>query len=228
LPLLILFSVQLSQTVEGGGFSNNITKPNSDQHNEPPKVEEIYSKYILILGTMTVIAAILVLFIEPKIQRKEAVKRASNTLKLVLHENRNDLLNKDGKFQIVHRGEQEIRYVNVYFDSDPYESVLHTGFFTHFCPQTQKALSTLHNTLEINNDLITYIDRFTDLYNIFHHHHDLSNNDFPYHERKAQYEKQIMDLQNEIPELIETVEKLIDEELKYNSILSRDYCYRIH
>jgi hypothetical protein len=64
LSLLILYGVQLLHNVEGGGFSNITTKPNSDQHSEPVKVEDIYSRYILILGTMTVIAAILVLFIE--------------------------------------------------------------------------------------------------------------------------------------------------------------------
>jgi hypothetical protein len=32
---------------QGGGFSNNTTKLNSDQHSEPIKVEEIYSRYIM-------------------------------------------------------------------------------------------------------------------------------------------------------------------------------------
>ena len=170
LSLLILYDVQLLHSVEGGGFSNNTTKLNSDQHSEPIKVEEIYSRYILILGTMTVIAAFLVLFIEPKIQRKEALIRAGKTLKLVLNENRRELLNKDGKFQIVNRKiarensneKQEIYYVNINLDCDPYESILHPGFFTHFCPKTQKALSTLHHELEINNDLIRYIDYYTE------------------------------------------------------------------
>jgi hypothetical protein len=101
----------------------------------------------------------------------------------------------------------------------PYESILHPGFSTHFCPKTQKALSTLHHQLEINNDLIGYIDYYTYLYYIFHHHNDLSNNDFRYRDRKAQYEYKVMDLQKEILELIDTVERLIDKELKYNPIL---------
>ncbi|MFZ0327281.1 MAG: hypothetical protein WAL66_08275, partial [Nitrososphaeraceae archaeon] len=155
------------------------------------------------------------------------------TLKLVLNENRRELLNKDGKFQIVNRKiarensneKQEIYYVNINLDCDPYESILHPGFFTHFCPKTQKALSTLHHELEINNDLIRYIDYYTDLYNIFHHHNDLSNNDF--HARKVRYEFKVMELQKEILELLDTVEKLIDEELKYNSIFTRDYCDKI-
>jgi hypothetical protein len=105
---------------------------------------------------------------------------------------------------------------------------LHPGFFTHFCPKTQKALSTLHHALEINNDLIGYIDHFTDLYNIFHHHNGLSNNDIDYQDRQTQYEYKVTELQKEILELIDSVEKLIDEELKYNSIFTRDYCDKIH
>jgi hypothetical protein len=234
--LLILYGVQSLHSAEGAGFSNNTIKLNSDQHSEPIKVEDIYSRYIFILGIMAVIAAILVLFIEPKIQRKEALTRAGKTLKLVLNENRRELLNKDRKFQIVSRKiarensseKQEIYYVNINLDCDPYESILHPGFFTHFCPKTQKALSTLHHELEINNDLIKYIDYYTDLYNIFHHHNDLSNNDFHYHETKAQYEYKVMELQKEILELVDTVERLIDEELKYNSIFTREYCDKIH
>jgi len=37
-----------------------------------------------------------------------------------------------------------------------------------------------------------------------------------------------MELQKEILELIDTVERLIDEELEYNSIFTRDYCDKIH
>jgi hypothetical protein len=236
LSLLILYGVQLLHNVEGGGFINNTTKLNSDQHSEPIKVEEIYSRYILILGAMTVIAAILVLFIEPKIQRKEALTRAGKTLKLVLNENRRELINKDRKFQIISRKitrensneKQEIYYVNINLDCDPYESILHPGFFTHFCPKTQNALSTLHHALEINNDLIRYIDHYTDLYNIFHHYNGLSDNDFHYQDRKTEYEYKVMELQKEILELIDSVEILIDEELEYNSIFTRDYCDKIH
>jgi hypothetical protein len=73
------------------------------QQSDTIKVDETYSPYILILGIIAVIAAFLVLFIEPKLQRKEALKRGINTLKLALDDNRNDLLDKDRKFQIVDR-----------------------------------------------------------------------------------------------------------------------------
>lgn len=58
--------------------------------------------------------------------------------------------------------EEGVSYTNAYLNIDAFDSILHSGIFTHFGIETQHTLSELYSRVRNHNEMITYTNEFED------------------------------------------------------------------
>ncbi|MBA3750798.1 MAG: hypothetical protein H0X03_07930 [Nitrosopumilus sp.] len=105
---------------------------------------------------------------------------------------------------------QGIKYGNRVLNTNVYDSILHSGLFTHFESKTQNSLSNLYNRINQRNKMLDYLHRYRD---IFFFYDNSIYRERLWIKKERIYAKDINILENEIKDLIERVEILIKTEL---------------
>lgn len=104
---------------------------------------------------------------------------------------------------------QEVSYVNAYFVTDAYDSVLSSGFLSYFKEMTQHEITELYARIRSHNELLTHMNHFEDQFFM----NDTSSNRFKeWGKAIERYEATLTAWENEMKILIDVVKKQIDKE----------------
>jgi hypothetical protein len=109
------------------------------------------------------------------------------------------------------RPSSELEYVEAFFNTDAYDSVLNSGLFTHFDVDTQNTLSNLYIRIKLRNELLAYIDRYRDLFFLYD---NAPTRYSRWNEEVFRYEVSMSDREKEIKDLMEAAEVYIEKELQ--------------
>lgn len=136
------------------------------------KVEEKWSFYLFILALITTVAAVIGIFavklFDTNRQRRQTYEALSSILR-ELKENKKALTGTvhehivyytEGNFE----DRIQVSYTNAYLELESYESVHHSGLIAHTEIDTQQCLTMLYSRIRSRNELLTYVDRYEDLF----------------------------------------------------------------
>ena len=108
--------------------------------------------------------------------KKGVSDRAGLAIVTELNKNLDDLIKKrsnNNDKDLVHftysdePQEKEIRFLRYYLDAEAYKSVLTSGSFTHFHYNFQYELTNIYNRIKFHNDLLSYRNRFEDIFFLY-------------------------------------------------------------
>ena len=102
---------------------------------------------------------------------------------------------------------KEVNYTNAYLELDAYESGLHSGFITHLSTNSQHVLTAVYSRIRSRNELITYIDRFQDLFFLSD---DTKQRLDRWYKAVERYDLLLTRWEQEIIKLLEETETLLD------------------
>jgi hypothetical protein len=71
-------------------------------------------------------------------------------------DNEQDAINTSDHFQI--------SYSNIHLDTDAYDSILYSGYFTQLSVDAQHKFTMMYGRIKAHNDTISYLDRLEDKY----------------------------------------------------------------
>jgi hypothetical protein len=175
----------------------------------------LYSQ-LEVIGTIVSIAIAAVFYFHQQAkQRQEAIQRSSGSILREIDENKKLLENQEYEkisypIQDKSKNQNIVKYTNVYLDSEGYQSILHSGFFTYFSSNTQHKLTLLYGRIRSHNELITYTDHLQDLF--------FMNNDYSkesldkWYKQIERYDLILTKWEEEIVVLLDEVKNLIKQE----------------
>jgi hypothetical protein len=218
ITFLFIISINFNSTVYAVS-TTNITSLNESNEKIISKLEEVsqrisetavYQTIQIIVATVAIAVIIGVYWHQQSSSRKDSIRRACDTILKELEENQTALTTEKHKriTYTTSKGEK-LNYTNAFFDTDAYDSVLHSGLFTHFSADTRHKLSLFYSRIKSHNELLDYTNRYED--NFF------LNDDSEERKQRWQQEIERYDLlltkwESEAIKLLDEVEKLVRQE----------------
>lgn len=166
-------------------------------------------------GIIAVIITITIFLIERLVEiyktKEESIKRKNNACNALLEE----LKDHKSAFSSIYPLDsfiniKGVRYVNRVLNTNAYDSISHTDLFTGFEQETQNKLSNLYNRIIHRNEILDYLHRYEDLFFLYTNSTHRKNS---WIENKFRYEKDIVDEEIEIKDLMKKVEMLLKKEI---------------
>jgi hypothetical protein len=136
----------------------------AENSSQPIRVEEVWTPYLVIIGIITIIATIAIVYFQEKKQTKNTIHLSQRTILREITENRKFLMENENKHITYNTKKGSVNYTNGYLEFEAYLSVLYSGYFTRFSPDTQHYLTMLYSRIKSRNEYITYTERFEDLF----------------------------------------------------------------
>jgi hypothetical protein len=164
-------------------------------------------------GAVTLASAIILYWIgqwndrnQKKKEQRERFVRACDAMLADINHNKTIFTDTSGYFPHIRR-ENGIDYFAVSFASAAYQSLLNSGDYLSFKPNTQLALSKLHARIKITNELVTYLNHYFDEITLYDNYKETIAMD-----NIIKYEKFLTQLSKEISEYLEISKILINSE----------------
>ena len=173
--------------------------------------------YLTIVAIVVGIAVPLVIYIIQQWSEKRG--RISRSCDAIIKEIRQNKLVTTGtkydriKYRVYDQSHNliaEVDYVNAFLETDAYQSVLNSGLFTHFCVDTQNSLTSLYARIKSRNELITYMDKYEDLFFLYNAATGQSLD--RWYASIEKYDVLMTDWEKEILEWVDEVEDLLIKE----------------
>ncbi len=166
---VILFSFM--STIYAQSNATSVQELDEEVVNKLEEVRKIidassqYETIQIAIATAAIIATILLYWYQQSSSRKDAIRRACDTIIKELEENKTALTtDKHKRITYATSGGDNVNYTNAYLDTDAYDSVLHSGLFTHFTAETRHKLSLFYSRIKSHNELLTYTSKFEDMF----------------------------------------------------------------
>jgi hypothetical protein len=145
--------------------SDNVPKQNSE--NELLSLSDVVN----ILGVVIPIILTITLFWhKEKSDQREIMRRAIGTLLQELDGTVKALIGNPrytlGK-RLSADTEKGLEFTNEFLITDAYDSVLHSGLFTHFSGHTQYKLTQLYGRVKGHNEYVKYLDKYRDMFFLY-------------------------------------------------------------
>jgi hypothetical protein len=99
-------------------------------------------------------------------ESREIRRRSCNAILKEIEDHRDTLRNPNLRHEYVQRS-GTIKYSIRVLTSDAFESVLHSGLFTHFQTETQNSLTNLYIRIRLRNHFILYLSQFRDTFFLY-------------------------------------------------------------
>ena len=108
-----------------------------------------------------------------------------------------------------------IHYKNSFFNTDAYDSIVHSGLFTYFEGTTQDKLSNLYIRIKKHNEILKYKNEFEDRFfmNDARTRTRREEREKTWFRKVTRYEVTLTKYRGEIINLLDTVENSIREEI---------------
>jgi hypothetical protein len=91
-------------------------------------------------------------------------RRKRNACKAIIREIEDTVDGLDPQKNFVNRRTSNVFYTSVFLNADAYESVLHSGVFTEFEPETQNALSNFYINVKLRNELLKILSNYENMF----------------------------------------------------------------
>jgi hypothetical protein len=181
----------------------------------PIVVKETLSPTLVALGVAAIIAAIVIYFVQQANEKRETIRRSTESILKEITDNKKAFSKIHQRVGYVigqHEGNQkEVNYLNAYLESEAYQSIIGSGFFTHFCIDTQHTLTMLFSRIKTRNELISYLDHFEDEFFLYHENSEETLK--KWYKKVEKYDRLLTEWEQEIVELLPVVERLVRAEL---------------
>jgi len=125
-----------------------------------------------IIGAVGVIVAVFLFWKEGRNQNerqeKESKDRTCRSCNAIIMEmaDHEDLFTNPN-FTHIRRNNGEINYTIAFFNTEAFESISHSGLYTHLDPTLQNRLSNIYIRIKLHNELILYRARFRDMFYLY-------------------------------------------------------------
>jgi hypothetical protein len=137
-------------------------------------MSDIRDTILSVLGIgVPIIGAMFLFWFDMHRTRQDTLRRSCGTVIRELRETKDALLGEqhqriryhvEDKTQHPVKTQNKVDYTNAILGSDAYDSVIHSGLFTHFSEETQHILSELYSRIKTHNYLINYTNEFEDMF----------------------------------------------------------------
>jgi len=154
-------------------FSLSINAASSESKEvQKPSDFDIWSSIQSILeryGALGIIATVALFWYQQWSERIDRIQRSCNAILRELEEIRNSLQEEEKRIRNYYFEKsllsenveiRKIDYRNTYMITDSYDSILHSGLFTHLSENMQYKLSNVYDRIKTHNNRVTSINQF--------------------------------------------------------------------
>jgi hypothetical protein len=179
------------------------------------RVEDVYSGYIFGISFIAIIATLVFLYVQQVRERHDMIRRACLAILREMKENKETLTGT--KFPHImynvnsaSNNEERVNYTNAFLDLNAYESIVYSGYFTHFSVDTQHTLTILYGRVRNRNEVVKYREHYQDMFFL---NDESEERVAKWYKRVERYDLFLTQLEHQIVKSLDDAELLIKKEI---------------